>query len=101
MDNSDFLSYFWNLSDKNTNDSISTASESIVDSVDVKQKFENDPNKVITKVEKYKLYLQLCHNPSEDILYTFHRIVYFYLILLDRWYKFYRFRIQKRIFINF
>jgi hypothetical protein len=75
MDNSEFLSFFWNLSDQHTSETISAAGESIINSVEVKQKFENDPNKVITKAEKYKLYLNLCQNPSEDILYTFHRIV--------------------------
>ena len=74
MDNNEFLSFFWNLSDEHSNEIISSAAEGIANSVESKQKFGKDPNKEINS-EKYKNYLNICESPSEDILYAFHRIV--------------------------
>ena len=73
MDNSQFSSFFWGLSDENTNEHILNSAESIVNLVDTKQKFENE-GKDFSK-EKYKLYLHLCSNATEDILYTMKRLV--------------------------
>jgi hypothetical protein len=77
MDNNEFLSYFWNLTDQTPEQEIIKASESITNAVESKQKFGNDPHKEVNTF-KYKLYLNICDNPSEDILYTFHRIVNFF-----------------------
>lgn len=74
MDNSEFLSFFWGLSDENTNEQILQSAESIVNTVESKLKFEN-VRKEADRV-KYKLYLNLSSQPSEDMLYTMKRLVY-------------------------
>ena len=73
MDNSQFLSYFWDLSDTHTNEEILTAAENIVTLVETKQKLEN--NKKDFNKDKFKMYLNICENPTEDILYTTKRLV--------------------------
>jgi hypothetical protein len=73
MDNSQFLSYFWDLSDSHTNDQILTAAEAIVTLVETKQKLEND--KKDFNREKYRIYWNICENATEDILYTTKRLV--------------------------
>ncbi len=74
MDNSQFLSYFWDLTDEHTNEQIVTAAESIVNLVESKQKLENTGKEY--NVAKYKMYLNICENPTEDILYTTKRLVH-------------------------
>ena len=74
MDNSQFLSYFWDLTDEHTNEQIVTAAESIVNLVESKQKLENTGKEY--SVDKYKMYLNICDNPTEDILYTTKRLVH-------------------------
>ncbi len=74
MDNSQFSSFFWGLSDKHNNEQILNSAESIVNLVDTKQKFENSQGKEYSR-EKYKLYLNICSNPTEDMLYTMRRLV--------------------------
>jgi hypothetical protein len=78
MDNSQFLSYFWDLSDDKSKEQIVNAAESIVNLVESKQKLEKA--KEFNK-DKYKLYLNICENPTEDILYTTKRLVQINLIL--------------------
>jgi len=73
MDNSQFLSFFWGLSDEHSDEQILQSAESIVNLVESKQKFEKSA-KGIDK-EKYKLYLNACENPTEDLLYTLKRLV--------------------------
>jgi len=73
MDNNQFSSLFWGLTDDKTNEQILMSAESIVNLVESKQKFENE-GKDFNK-EKYKLYLRLCSNATEDILYTMRRLV--------------------------
>jgi hypothetical protein len=73
MDSNEFLSYFWELSDQHTNEQILKAAEGIVNLIDAKQKFEKG-EKEIDRL-KYKLYLDLCENPTQDLLYTFKRLV--------------------------
>ncbi len=78
MDSSEFLNFFWGLNNKNTDEHLVHSAESIINLVESKQKFENQGKSFNT--EKYKLYLSLCPNPSEDLLYTTKRLVRFYLI---------------------
>jgi hypothetical protein len=73
MDNSEFLSYFWDLQDNNPKEKTAQAAESIVHLVEAKQKFEKASKSLDTV--KYKLYLNICENPSEDLLYTLRRLV--------------------------
>jgi hypothetical protein len=76
MDSNEFLSHFWELSDSHTDEQIKKAAESIVNLIDAKQKFEKGEREV-DRV-KYKLYLELCENPTQDLLYTFKRLVSFF-----------------------
>jgi hypothetical protein len=73
MDSNEFSSFFWGLSDEHSNDQIMHSAESIVNLVETKQKFENE-GRDFSK-EKYKLYLNLCLHPTEDILYSMRRLV--------------------------
>ncbi len=73
MDNSEFLSYFWGLSDENSNENILKSAESIINLVEAKQKFENNSEEA-DRI-KYKEYLNICENPSCDLLYTIKRLV--------------------------
>ena len=74
MDDKEFLSYFWNLSENtNSKEKILEFSEKIVNSVIAKQKFDN---KHETKnKDKYNNYLKVYINPCEDLLYLFKRLV--------------------------
>ncbi len=74
MDNSQFSSFFWGLTDENSNEHIVNSAESIVNLVYTKQMFENKQQNEINK-DKYKIYLNLLPKPSEDILYTMRRLV--------------------------
>jgi hypothetical protein len=73
MDNNEFLSHFWELQDKVPKEKMASAAESIVQLVEAKQKFEKTTGGVDNV--KYKLYLNVCENPSEDLLYTLRRLV--------------------------
>jgi hypothetical protein len=95
MDNSEFLSYFWDLQDNVAKEKTVEAAESIVRLVEAKQKFERDNTKPIDSI-KYKLYLNIAENPSEDLLYTLRRLVN-YFITIDRWYTINRCRVPKRL----
>lgn len=88
MDNSEFLSFFWKLSDSNKSEDMTQAAESIVNLIDAKQKFEMSSKNGYSK-DKYKIYSNISENPSEDLLYTLRRLV-FYLLILDWWYWFNR-----------
>ena len=73
MDNSEFLNLFWGLNNKSSDQQILQSAESIINLVESKQKFEKQEKNIST--EKYKLYLSICKNPSEDFLYTMRRLV--------------------------
>jgi hypothetical protein len=73
MDNNEFLSHFWELQENVPKERMATAAESIVQLVETKQKFEKS-SKPIDNV-KFKLYLTICEDPSEDLLYTLRRLV--------------------------
>jgi hypothetical protein len=78
MDSNQFLNYFNDLFDHNSNDTIIKAAEGIVSLVELGQKISKRENTGISSNLKYKLYLNICENPSEDILYTMRRLVIFY-----------------------
>ena len=73
MDNSQFLSFFWGLSDEHSNEQILQSAESLVNLVESKQKFEKSARNL--DKDKFKLYLNVCENPTEDLLYTLKRLV--------------------------
>ncbi len=75
MDSSQFLSYFWGLSKENSNEQIIKSAESIVNLVEYEQKFGNKEKEKPASNIKYKLYLNICENPTEDLLYTMKRLV--------------------------
>jgi hypothetical protein len=75
MDNSEFLDFFWGLSDNNANEKILHSAESIVNMIEMKQKFEK---KTDFDKGKYKFYLKISENPGEDLLYTIKRLVFSY-----------------------
>ena len=68
MKNPDFLSYFSNLIETNSKEEILKNANNIIISINTKE--EKDINK-----EKYKDYLKLFESPSQDLLYTFYRII--------------------------
>lgn len=75
MDDKEFLSYFWNLSENtNSKEKILEFSEKIVNSVIAKQKFEKHESNSTNK-EKYSNYLKVYFNPCDDLLYLFKRLV--------------------------
>ncbi len=76
MDNSEFLNFFWGLTNENTNEQIVKSAEAIINLVESKQKFENKGP--IYNTEKYRLYLNICPHPAEDLLYTAKRLVNFF-----------------------
>ena len=73
MDNQEFTQQFWNLSDKNSSEVIINSAEYIVEQLESKQKFSKNPE--IKNKQKYKSYLNIFHNPSEDLLYSLNRLV--------------------------
>ena len=76
MDNSEFLNFFWGLTNEHTNEQIVQSAEGIINLVESKQKFENQGKKVNN--DKYRIYLNICPNPSEDFLYTAKRLVRYF-----------------------
>lgn len=84
MDSSQFLSYFWNLSNEHTNDQIIKSAESIVNLVEYEQKISQKDKEVSPSNLKYKLYLNICENPTEDLLYTMKRLVKKYFLIFFR-----------------
>jgi hypothetical protein len=75
MDNQEFTQHFWNLSDKNTSEVIINSAEYIVEQLESKQKFSKIQE--IKNKQKYKSYLNIFQNPSEDLLYSLNRLVNF------------------------
>ena len=73
MDNQEFTQHFWNLSSKNTSEVIISSAEYIVEQLESKQKFSKIQE--IKNKQKYKSYLNIFQNPSEDLLYTLQRLV--------------------------
>ena len=69
MDNSEFLSYFSNLTENNSQEQILKNANNIINTITF---LSSTP---ITKVEKYKDYLKVTENPSEDLLYTLRRLI--------------------------
>jgi|LauGreDrversion4_2_1035121.scaffolds.fasta_scaffold2744661_1 hypothetical protein len=74
MDNSEFLNLFWGLTNQNTDEQLVQSAESIVNLVESKQKLEKHEKKINN--EKYKLYISIYPNASEDLLYTIKRLVF-------------------------
>ncbi len=77
MDSSQFLSYFWGLSNDHSNEEIIKSAESIVNLVEYEQKINKKEKETPTSSIKYKIYLNICENPTEDLLYTMKRLVNF------------------------
>jgi hypothetical protein len=73
MDSSEFLNLFWSLTNQNTDEQVVQSAESIINLVESKQKLEKNEKKINN--EKYKLYLYIYPNPTEDLLYTIKRLV--------------------------
>ena len=68
MDNSNFLSYFSGLTEANSKEQIVANANNIISSISLTSSTE------VTN-EKYKDYLKICKNPSEDLLYTVRRLI--------------------------
>ena len=68
MDNSNFLSYFSGLTETNSKEQIVANANNIISSISLTSSTE------VTN-EKYKDYLKICKNPSEDLLYTVRRLI--------------------------
>ncbi len=79
MDSNQFLSYFWGLSNENTDAQILKSAESIVNLVEYEQKIGSKEKESPVSNIKYKLYLNICENPTEDLLYTMKRLVNEYI----------------------
>lgn len=74
MDDKEFLSYFWNLSENSAQkEKILEFAEKIVNSVVAKQKF--DKHDAPINKDKYSQYLKVYINPCEDLLYLIKRLV--------------------------
>ena len=68
MDNSNFLSYFSALTEANSKEVIVANANNIINSISLTSSNE-------VKNEKYKDYMKICKNPSEDLLYTVRRLI--------------------------
>ena len=68
MDNSHFLSYFSALTEANSKEVIVANANNIINSISLTSSNE-------VKNEKYKDYMKICKNPSEDLLYTVRRLI--------------------------
>ena len=68
MDNSNFLSYFSALTEANSKEVIVANANNIINSISLTSSTE-------VKNEKYKDYMKICKNPSEDLLYTVRRLI--------------------------
>ena len=68
MDNSNFLSYFSALTEANSKEIIVANANNIINSISLTSSNE-------VKNEKYKDYMKICKNPSEDLLYTVRRLI--------------------------
>ena len=68
MDNSNFLSYFSALTEANSKEVIVANANNIINSISFTSSNE-------VKNEKYKDYMKICKNPSEDLLYTVRRLI--------------------------
>lgn len=87
MDSSQFLSYFWGLSNENTNEQIIKSAESIVSLVEYEQKIGGKEKEIQCTNTKFRLYFNICENPTEDLLYTLKRLVIILLNIIDWWYS--------------
>ena len=82
MDDKDFLSYFWNLSENTSSkEKILEFSDKIVNSVIAKQKFDSKQQNHVGNKEKFSNFLNVYINPCEDLLYLFKRLVRYILII--------------------
>jgi len=79
MDSNEFTQHFWNLSEKNPADIIVKSAESIVELLENKQK--NSKHHEIKNKQKFRLFLNIFQNPSEDLVYTLSRLVILQIIL--------------------
>jgi len=73
MDSNEFTQNFWNLSEKNTPEVIVKSAESIVELLENKQK--SSKHHEIKNRQKYRLFLNIFQNASEDLVYTLSRLV--------------------------
>ena len=73
MDSNEFTQNFWNLSEKNPSELIVKSAESIVEILETKQKFSKTHE--IKNKQKFKLFLNIIQNSSEDLVYTLSRLV--------------------------
>lgn len=69
MDDSDFLSFFNGLNEKNPKEIIVQNAEKLVSTIHLTS---TEP---IKQKEKLKDYLNICKDPSEDLLYTLRRLI--------------------------
>ncbi|MCQ2816784.1 MAG: hypothetical protein MJ252_05910, partial [archaeon] len=69
MDNANFLSYFKNITEPNSKETILKNATDLVNSINLHS------DKKISSLEKYNLYLKICKDPSEDFLYTLRRLI--------------------------
>jgi hypothetical protein len=90
MDNQEFTQHFWNLSEKNSSEVIINSAEFIVEQLESKQKFSKIQE--IKNKQKFKSYLNIFQNPSEDLLYSLNRLVISLEINLLKFQKFKNFR---------
>lgn len=77
MDSNEFTQNFWSLSEKNPAEVIVKSAESIVELLESKQKFSK--NHEIKNRQKFRNYLHIFQNASEDLVYTLSRLVSFML----------------------
>lgn len=73
MDSNEFTQNFWNLSEKNTPEVIVKSAESIVELLESKQK--STRHHEIKNKQKYRFFLNVFQNASEDLVYTMSRLV--------------------------
>lgn len=69
MDNSNFLSFFNGLNEKNPKEIIVQNAENLVNMIELTSPVP------IKQTEKLKDYLNICKNSSEDLLYTLRRLI--------------------------
>lgn len=79
MDSNEFTQNFWNLSEKNTPEVIVKSAESIVELLENKQK--NSKYHEIKNRQKFRVFLGVFQNASEDLVYTLSRLVIIIIII--------------------
>ena len=80
MDSNEFTQNFWNLSEKNAPEVIVKSAESIVELLESKQKASKH-NEIKNK-QKYRVFLHVFQNSTEDLVYTLSRLVNKIILLI-------------------